>query len=175
MKLDLETGKPESSPRVPKEKLRKLYNNDAGGILDEELLDEVGITLYCRCESILTASDAAMGKVHCPSCGNLITRTQHQETSAHREARANRLSALRVEDRMDRLSEDLPAKKPVGHRVRLRDPRIHGEMEGAAKRSRKDDAHRSADTRLALAVQQRTWRRPTSSADLHRGQPQGSH
>ena len=56
------------------EKLRRLYRNDATGILDEELLEDVGITLYCRCESILDASDAALGKVHCPSCANIIPR-----------------------------------------------------------------------------------------------------
>ena len=74
MKFDLKTGKPEWSPRVPKEKLRQLYHNDARGIVDQELLDEVGITLYCRCESILSASDAAIGKVHCPRCETIIRR-----------------------------------------------------------------------------------------------------
>jgi hypothetical protein len=56
------------------EKIRRLYENDARGIVDEQLLDDVGTTLYCRCESILDASDAAIGKVHCPSCGNVIAR-----------------------------------------------------------------------------------------------------
>ena len=32
------------------------------------------MTLYCRCESILDASDAAVGKVHCPSCASIIMR-----------------------------------------------------------------------------------------------------
>src|SRR5215469_8077102 len=74
VKFDPETGKPKWSPRVPMEKLRRLYQNDATRIVDEELLDDVGITLYCRCESILEASDALLGKVHCPSCANVIIR-----------------------------------------------------------------------------------------------------
>jgi predicted RNA-binding Zn-ribbon protein involved in translation (DUF1610 family) len=74
MKFNPETGKPEWSPRVPMEKIRRLYLNDAAGILDEALLDDVGITLYCRCESILDASDALLGKIHCPSCANIIRR-----------------------------------------------------------------------------------------------------
>lgn len=74
VKFDPETGKPEWSPRVRMEKLRKLYQNDAGGIVDEELLDDLGITLYCRCDGILNASDAAVGKVHCPGCANIIIR-----------------------------------------------------------------------------------------------------
>jgi predicted RNA-binding Zn-ribbon protein involved in translation (DUF1610 family) len=74
VKFDPETGKPHWAPRVRMEKLRRLYLNDAAGILDEELLDDVGTTLYCRCESILDASDAARGKIHCPSCANIILR-----------------------------------------------------------------------------------------------------
>lgn len=38
------------------------------------MLDNVGITLYCRCESILEASAAHLGKIHCPSCAHLIRR-----------------------------------------------------------------------------------------------------
>lgn len=56
------------------EKIRRIYQNDARRIIDEELLDDVGTTLYCRCESILDASDAALGKVHCPSCATIIIR-----------------------------------------------------------------------------------------------------
>jgi hypothetical protein len=74
VKYDPDTGRPEWSPRVRREKIRQLYRNDANGILNEELLDDVGTTLYCRCESILDASDAAIGKVHCPSCANIISR-----------------------------------------------------------------------------------------------------
>jgi ribosomal protein S27AE len=82
MKFDRDTGKPQWSPRVSMEKIRRLYRNDASGIVDEELLDDIGITLYCRCESILDASDAALGKVHCPSCANIIMRAstdQHEQ------------------------------------------------------------------------------------------------
>ena len=56
------------------EKIRRLYQNGARGLLNEELLDDVGTTLYCRCESILAASDAAIGRIHCPSCDNTISR-----------------------------------------------------------------------------------------------------
>jgi hypothetical protein len=70
-----QSGKPEWAPRVSTQKIRQLYQNDAIGIVDEELLDDVGTTLYCRCESILDASDALLGKVHCPSCSNIIMRS----------------------------------------------------------------------------------------------------
>jgi len=84
MNYDPASGKPEWSPRVSREKIRLLYQNDARGIVDEELLDDVGTTLYCRCESILNASDATLGKVHCPGCSSIILRAstyKHEQIS----------------------------------------------------------------------------------------------
>ena len=40
--------------RVPKWKIRRLYELDARGIVDEELIDDVGVTVFERCRSILT-------------------------------------------------------------------------------------------------------------------------
>jgi hypothetical protein len=40
-------------PRVSKVKLRRLYQADAQGIIDQALLDDVGITLLLRCQAIL--------------------------------------------------------------------------------------------------------------------------
>src|SRR5262245_16842999 len=62
------------TPRVRPELIRRLYALDAQGLLDEELLDEVGYALYSRCRSILHVSDAMNGKVHCPSCDTIIVR-----------------------------------------------------------------------------------------------------
>jgi len=44
------------APPVSKEKIRRLYESDASGLRDDELLDDVGITLYLRCKSILTVT-----------------------------------------------------------------------------------------------------------------------
>src|SRR5512145_2462405 len=65
--------------RVPKWKLRRLYESDAQGLLDEELLDEVGFTLLERCWDILKVASAQQGHVHCAHCDRqgkttLITR-----------------------------------------------------------------------------------------------------
>jgi hypothetical protein len=62
------------APRVRPEAIRRLYARDAQGLLDEELLDEVGYALYSRCRSILHVSDAMNGKVHCPSCDTIVVR-----------------------------------------------------------------------------------------------------
>ncbi len=58
--------------RVRPEKIRRLYRNDAAGLADTELIDEIGTALYCRCESVTAVSDAASGKVRCPECAQVI-------------------------------------------------------------------------------------------------------
>ena len=64
------------SPRVPRGKLRKLYESVSLGIWDEELIDDVGMTLYMRCRDIITIHQArAEGKVTCPRCQRLGTTT----------------------------------------------------------------------------------------------------
>jgi DNA-directed RNA polymerase subunit RPC12/RpoP len=69
------------SPRVPKWKLRRLYLRVAEGIWDDELIDDVGMTLYLRCRDILVIHRARRERrVTCPRCGRagrttLIPRT----------------------------------------------------------------------------------------------------
>ncbi len=58
----------EWAPRLSKEKLRRLYQSDAAGMLDEELLDDVGTCLFQRCQSILAVDEAKHGRVRCPRC-----------------------------------------------------------------------------------------------------------
>lgn len=69
------------APRVRPEKLRRLYQSEARGILDAELLDDVGTTLYWRCRDILIVSDAAEGRVKCVGCAATITR--HRDDKNH--------------------------------------------------------------------------------------------
>jgi predicted RNA-binding Zn-ribbon protein involved in translation (DUF1610 family) len=64
------------APRVNPSLIRRLYLTDARGILDEELIDEVGFALYARCRSILRVTDAhERGRVTCPRCGHVIVRS----------------------------------------------------------------------------------------------------
>lgn len=60
------------APRVPQNLVRRLYETDARGIYDDELLDEVGWALYSRCDSFIAAVDAVHGRVRCPSCGEVV-------------------------------------------------------------------------------------------------------
>lgn len=60
------------APRVNPQKIRRLYETDARGIVDEELIEDVGFALYSRCQSILIATEAHAGRVQCPRCGSMI-------------------------------------------------------------------------------------------------------
>lgn len=65
-------GSVQWAPRVPPRKILRLYETDARGIIDEELIDEVGYGLLARCESIRIVSDAYRGRITCPRCFTLV-------------------------------------------------------------------------------------------------------
>jgi hypothetical protein len=57
------------SPRVPKGTLRRLYEFAAQGIWDDELIEDVGLTLYLRCRDILIIHRAQTERlITCPTC-----------------------------------------------------------------------------------------------------------
>jgi hypothetical protein len=66
------------APRVEQEKIRRLYETDARGIVDEELIDDVGYAMLGRCESILIATRAHAGDVMCKQCRANIKRDIYQ-------------------------------------------------------------------------------------------------
>jgi hypothetical protein len=63
---------PRWAPRVEKHKIRRLYETDALGITDDELIDEVGYALLARCQSFLWATDATDGRARCPVCRRIV-------------------------------------------------------------------------------------------------------
>src|SRR5688500_4453183 len=65
------------APRVALHAIRRLYETDALGIVDDEQIDEVGYALYVRCRSVIDATDAhERGRVRCPrpECRAVIQR-----------------------------------------------------------------------------------------------------
>jgi hypothetical protein len=57
------------APKVSLSKIRQLYLRESQGIYEEELIDEVGLSLYLRCESILEFTEAVQnGRVACKRC-----------------------------------------------------------------------------------------------------------
>ena len=66
--------KPPWAPKVSQAKIHLLYERDTQGIIDLDLIDEVGWALWERCDSILIVTAAHHGHVLCPTCGTLIER-----------------------------------------------------------------------------------------------------
>jgi hypothetical protein len=59
---------------VSRAKIRKLYEQDAQGIADRDLINEVAYGFYARCQSILEVTEASRGQVRCPVCRKYIPR-----------------------------------------------------------------------------------------------------
>jgi hypothetical protein len=60
------------APRIKAHLIHRLYESDAQGRLDEELLDRVGWELYSRCQGFLQADQACKGSAVCPTCGETV-------------------------------------------------------------------------------------------------------
>jgi len=77
----------EWSPRVSLAKIRALYENEARGTCDDELIEEIGFGLLARCRSILEFTAACEeGKVRCMRCAKqgqtTIISAQPEQASA---------------------------------------------------------------------------------------------
>ena len=61
--------------RVRPDLIRRLYALDARGIIDGDLIDEVGYAFLARCEAIRTVTRAHLrGEATCPRCRSLVSR-----------------------------------------------------------------------------------------------------
>ena len=58
------------APKVRRDKIWRLYRNDARGLVDETLIDDVGFALYQRCQSIIMVTKRKC--IPCPRCGHII-------------------------------------------------------------------------------------------------------
>lgn len=66
---------PRWAGRVPKWKIKQLYKDDARGIHEEDLINDVAYTLFARCESMLMAEAARCGRAACPVCEAVVEHT----------------------------------------------------------------------------------------------------
>jgi hypothetical protein len=57
------------SPKIRQSKIWQLYQNDALGAVDETLVEDVGLSLLHRCQSIWLVTER---KVECPRCGAIF-------------------------------------------------------------------------------------------------------
>ncbi len=57
---------------MQKQKIAQLYEDDANGMHDEELINDIAFTLLARCKSILMVEAARNGQATCPVCEVVI-------------------------------------------------------------------------------------------------------
>jgi hypothetical protein len=65
---NLNYRKPSWAKKIPPQKIKKLYEQDAKGIFDEELVEDVGISLYARVDSMLMVTSSNLGQPLCIEC-----------------------------------------------------------------------------------------------------------
>ena len=83
MKTESHRVLPTWAPRVTQREIRRLYETDAKGIYDEDLINEVGYALLARCRSFIDAVDATRGKARCPCCSAVVTHTGGKDELLH--------------------------------------------------------------------------------------------
>jgi ribosomal protein L37AE/L43A len=71
------------APRVHRDKIHRLYQIDAMGIHDEDLIDDVGYALLARCRSFMAAVEASQGRARCACCGGAIPHGRGREEVLH--------------------------------------------------------------------------------------------
>jgi hypothetical protein len=60
--------------KVSRNDLWRLYQGEAKGLLDEVLLDDIGLTFYLRCKQAKETRECmAQGKIICHQCGAVLT------------------------------------------------------------------------------------------------------
>ena len=69
---------PRWAGRVTKRKIAQLYEDDASGMHDEDLINDVAYTLLARCKSMLMVEDARNGRATCPICDAIVEHEAKQ-------------------------------------------------------------------------------------------------
>jgi len=66
------------TPRISPQKIKRLYESDASGMLDIKLLDEIGFSIYMRCLEGQEVMEAVHQlRVKCRKCESILYRQYH--------------------------------------------------------------------------------------------------
>jgi hypothetical protein len=127
--------KPKWSAKVRPELIARLYESEASGRLDDELLDRVGIALLLRVESTL---HYGRNQVRCPACRNVFVvgddpvicpgpDCQWQTTRAiyYSSRRRRDLNIANALPAFESFAKAYPAAHTAADRMRLIDRLIH--------------------------------------------------
>jgi hypothetical protein len=127
------------APRIRKEKIARLYRLDARGIVDEALIDEIGIGILARAESILEATAASRGNALCVECRALVTHACRNDqdllcercgwtctwASYKRTYQKKQLHAGGIEDFLREFIRTYPRARTPGEKMVIIDTMIH--------------------------------------------------
>jgi len=139
LKVTLNNRKPNWAKKIPPQKIKKLYELDAKGIYDEELVDDVGISLYARVDSMLMVTSSNLGQavciecraviphsyqrdfiLECPKCGWSISYGEYNDS--YKGQTLNGVGAL---PELEKFSKEYPLAKTYAEKMRLIDFLIH--------------------------------------------------
>jgi hypothetical protein len=133
------TGKNLNQCRWPKmvsrQDLKRLYENDAKGIMDEALLNDIGFTMYARClEAKEIYGLMETGKVKCLHCGSVLDYADIMECPCglkytyheyRKSFRANNMPRGEASGIFDAFVADWEKAKENAAKMRLIDNLIH--------------------------------------------------
>ena len=71
--------KPNWASKVSPQKIKRLYNQDAKGIRDDELVDDIGTSLYARVDSMIMVTSSNLGKAICIECRTEIPHNYQRD------------------------------------------------------------------------------------------------
>ena len=125
-------------PKVSRDKLVRLYTSDADGMLDEDLLDDIGYTFYTRCvQSRKTLPLLNEGRMICHHCDAIFTASGYASLTrcecgycyTYREYRrsfnAHNMPAHRAQPVFDAFMDKWPKCKTAKEKMLLTDWLIH--------------------------------------------------
>ena len=120
---------------VSRRDLKRLYESDAKGMMDEALLNDIGFTMYTRCVISREVYDLMeKGKVKCLHCGKVLEYAELMECSCgqrytYREYRqsyrANNMPRGEASGIFDKFTADWERVKENAAKMRLIDNLIH--------------------------------------------------
>ena len=144
--------RPTWAGRVQKEKIVQLYTKDGQGIVDEDLIEEVGIAFLARITSIVNVGEALSGRAHCPYCEQIIHHHLDKDEilrcescnwaltwgEYHKSFRGKQLAAFGIKEFCRDFVRDYSRARSPQAKMILIDTlihRYHWELEGGLSRS----------------------------------------
>jgi hypothetical protein len=119
-------------------KISKPYHGVGRGLIDRDLINEIGYALLTRCESIIEVTDASRGSVKCPGCRQVVRYVakaglltcfscgwECSWPEYHKTYRQKQLHAGSIEAFVRDFVVEFPAATSEGARLILIDTLIH--------------------------------------------------